>query len=50
MVAILDPRLKTRRYGQTFLKALPECRPLADLQSVKSFFQSADNPLFPAQL
>jgi ATP-dependent DNA helicase DinG len=25
VVAILDPRLCTRRYGRTFLESLPEC-------------------------
>jgi ATP-dependent DNA helicase DinG len=30
MVVILDPRVLTKGYGQTFLKALPECRSFID--------------------
>jgi ATP-dependent DNA helicase DinG len=30
LVAILDPRVLTKRYGQTFLEALPDCRRFVD--------------------
>jgi ATP-dependent DNA helicase DinG len=26
MVVFLDPRMKTKPYGRTFLESLPECR------------------------
>ena len=30
LVVILDPRVLTKRYGKTFLDALPECRRYVD--------------------
>ncbi len=30
MVAILDPRVRTKRYGQLFLDSLPECEVVID--------------------
>lgn len=39
MVAILDPRIKTRFYGRSFLKALPECQYVSNLQEVERFFR-----------
>ena len=38
VVAILDPRLRTRSYGRTFLSALPSCPLVDDLAGVASFF------------
>ena len=38
MVAILDPRIKTRFYGKNFLNALPECRETQKLEEVHEFF------------
>ena len=38
MVAILDPRIKTRFYGQAFLKSLPACKEVTDLEEVREFF------------
>lgn len=38
VVAILDPRINTRRYGQDFLIALPRCRKTSQLKDVKGFF------------
>ena len=40
MVAILDPRIKTRSYGKSFLNALPECGKTQRLEEVQKFFQS----------
>jgi len=30
MVVILDPRVRTKQYGRTFLDSLPECRVTVD--------------------
>jgi ATP-dependent DNA helicase DinG len=38
VVAILDPRLRTRPYGRAFLAALPRCPVAEDLGAVKSFY------------
>jgi ATP-dependent DNA helicase DinG len=38
VVAILDPRLRTRPYGRAFLDALPTCPVAADRQAVADFF------------
>jgi ATP-dependent DNA helicase DinG len=40
VVAVLDPRVRTRQYGAEFLKALPECRHTDSLEDVKGFFRS----------
>ena len=37
VVAILDPRVRTRPYGRTFLEALPPCRVVTERASVESF-------------
>jgi ATP-dependent DNA helicase DinG len=42
MVAILDPRIKTRFYGRSFLGALPQCQQASRLGEVESFFQLRD--------
>ncbi|MEA3369379.1 MAG: ATP-dependent DNA helicase [Candidatus Ratteibacteria bacterium] len=38
MTAILDPRIKTKFYGRSFLQALPECRYVSRLEEVQEFF------------
>jgi ATP-dependent DNA helicase DinG len=38
VVAILDPRLRTRRYGHAFLQALPRCPLVEDRAAVAAFF------------
>ncbi len=38
VVAVLDPRLRTRSYGRRFLEALPPARVVADLDDVAAFF------------
>jgi ATP-dependent DNA helicase DinG len=38
VVAILDPRLRTRGYGRAFLAALPRCPVVEDLAGVGEFF------------
>ncbi len=38
LIAILDPRIKTKSYGKRFLNSLPTCRQTATLREVKEFF------------
>jgi ATP-dependent DNA helicase DinG len=38
VVAILDPRLRTRAYGRAFLHALPHCPAADDPAAVRAFF------------
>ena len=37
IVAILDPRVATKSYGETFLRSLPECAVTTDLATVGMF-------------
>ena len=39
VVAILDPRIRTKKYGEKFLKALPKCRHTFDINEVAAFFK-----------
>ncbi|MBN2408056.1 MAG: helicase c2 [Elusimicrobia bacterium] len=34
IVAVLDPRVKTRRYGRIFLDSLPECNRITDIREL----------------
>jgi ATP-dependent DNA helicase DinG len=38
VVAVLDPRLRTRAYGRRFLEALPPAPLVDDLGAVAAFF------------
>jgi ATP-dependent DNA helicase DinG len=38
VVAVLDPRLRTRAYGRSFVAALPSCPVVSDLAAVSEFF------------
>ncbi len=38
VLVLLDPRIRTQRYGQTFLKSLPPYRMTTALADVRSFF------------
>jgi Rad3-related DNA helicase len=38
VVAILDPRLRTRGYGRAFIAALPRCPVAEDQAAVAAFF------------
>lgn len=38
VVAVLDPRIRTRYYGKSFLNVLPKCRYTSDIGEVKKFF------------
>ena len=42
VVAILDPRLRTRSYGRVFLAALPPCTLVDDRGAVAAFFGGAE--------
>ncbi len=39
VVAILDPRIKTRYYGRWFIESLPECKIVHSISEVKNFFE-----------
>lgn len=39
IVALLDPRVATKRYGATFLESLPDCQVTNDLETVAMFAQ-----------
>lgn len=38
VLAILDPRLRTKGYGRTFLQSLPPCRVTSQIMDVAGFF------------
>lgn len=38
-VVILDPRVRTKRYGAMFLRSIPECRPAESFAALRSFFE-----------
>ena len=38
VLAVLDPRLRTKTYGQTFLKSLPPCRITSSVEDLARFF------------
>ena len=38
VLAVLDPRLRTKMYGQTFLKSLPRCRITSDTSELRRVF------------
>jgi ATP-dependent DNA helicase DinG len=39
IVAILDPRIKAKGYGQRFLRSLPRCREITSLENVDLFLK-----------
>jgi ATP-dependent DNA helicase DinG len=41
IVAVLDRRLITRAYGQTFLRSLPKVRRFAELGAVEAWWRTA---------
>lgn len=49
MVAILDPRIRTRRYGKDFISSLPVCRHISDLRAAEKFFHN-DNATYAEKL
>jgi len=40
VLAVLDPRLRTKPYGRTFIKSLPKCRITSEIDDLASVFQS----------
>jgi ATP-dependent DNA helicase DinG len=40
VLAVLDPRLRTKMYGQTFLQSLPPCRVTSDVDELWRVFES----------
>jgi ATP-dependent DNA helicase DinG len=38
VLAVLDPRLKTKQYGQMFLKSLPRCRVTSEVSELRRVF------------
>jgi ATP-dependent DNA helicase DinG len=38
VLAVLDPRLRTKMYGQQFLKSLPPCRVTSEIEALRSVF------------
>ncbi len=41
MVAVLDPRIKTRYYGKKFISAVPECKRASTIKEVEDFFEKS---------
>jgi ATP-dependent DNA helicase DinG len=39
VLAVLDPRLRTKIYGQTFLQSLPACRVTSDIDALARVFE-----------
>ena len=37
-VVVLDPRIRTRRYGPKFLRSIPKCHQVSGLSELKAFF------------
>jgi ATP-dependent DNA helicase DinG len=40
VLAVLDPRLRTKMYGQTFLQSLPACRVTSDIDELWRVFEN----------
>ncbi len=38
VVAVLDPRINTKGYGKSFIRALPKCRHVSDIDEISNFF------------
>jgi ATP-dependent DNA helicase DinG len=42
VIALLDPRLKTKSYGRDFLNSLPKCKITSELQDVAQIFNGGE--------
>jgi ATP-dependent DNA helicase DinG len=42
VLAVLDPRLRTKAYGRLFLESLPPCRVTSDIGDVARVFETTD--------
>jgi len=40
VLAVLDPRLRTKMYGQTFLRSLPPCRITSEIDELARVFET----------
>jgi len=38
VLAVLDPRLRTKPYGRTFLRSLPQCRVTSQIEDLAEIF------------
>ena len=47
VLAILDPRVRTKRYGRTFLQSLPPCRVTSNIDELAGVFQQQSNVQSP---
>ncbi len=47
VLAVLDPRLKTKMYGKTFLKSLPPCRITSEVSELRKVFDRESNVQSP---
>jgi ATP-dependent DNA helicase DinG len=47
VLAVLDPRLRTKVYGQQFLKSLPQCRITSKIDDLYSVFDDRSNVQSP---
>jgi len=45
VVAVLDPRIRTKRYGKKFLEVLPECEATDNMERVGSFLKGGEEDL-----
>jgi ATP-dependent DNA helicase DinG len=43
VLAVLDPRLRTKIYGQTFLQSLPKCRITSNVDDLPRMFDDKSN-------
>jgi ATP-dependent DNA helicase DinG len=43
VLAVLDPRLRTKMYGQTFLQSLPPCRITSEIDELARVFDDSSN-------
>ena len=50
VLAVLDPRLRTKAYGQRFLQALPPAPVTYKLDDINAFFGGADVRLDPVRV
>ena len=39
VLAVLDPRLRTKPYGRTFLRSLPQCRVTSEIEDLSAIFR-----------
>jgi len=39
VLAVLDPRLRTKPYGRTFIKSLPQCRITSEIEDLAGVFK-----------